>query len=370
MLTPAALKTSATMRIVAGVDSHKSTHTIVFIDELGRMIEILTIPTSPDGYRTALSVAAKLRCSKWGIEGSGLYGYAFGVFIAESGSPVFEVPGVYTKRHRRHSSRHGKSDVNDAQAIAEALLREEDRLPSFFLATMQRALRVRYDQRDRLVRERTKAINRLRSAALRLAITDLPSDLTPLKVIRRISGLASTFRASTLLDPASVAVLDEVEESAEAVEQLGRRIRILETIIKALVQPIASELLELHGVSGVVAAGLIGHAGDVRNLRDASAFATKAGAAPVECSSGKRETVRVNLGGDRQLNRLLHIVAMSQVRKCGHPGRLYYDRKRSEGKTHLAAMRCLKRTLATVIFYRLRDVARRLERGGTDSLAA
>lgn len=45
---------------------------------------------------------------------------------------------------------------------------------------------------------------------------------------------------------------------------------------------------------------------------------------------------------------------MSQVRKRGHDGRKYYDRKRAEGKTHLAAMRCLKRTLATIVFYRLR----------------
>jgi len=34
---------------------------------------------------------------------------------------VLEVPGAITKRHRRHGSRHGKTDSTDARAIAEAV---------------------------------------------------------------------------------------------------------------------------------------------------------------------------------------------------------------------------------------------------------
>jgi transposase len=133
-------------------------------------------------------------------------------------------------------------------------------------------------------------------------------------------------------------------------------------VIASLVRPVGGKLLEVRGISDVAAAGLIGHSGDLRNLRSASAFAMKSGTAPISCSSGRRNNVRVNLGGDRQLNRLLHIVAMSQVRDKSHAGRVYYERKRSEGKTHLAAMRCLKRILATVLFYRLREVHIELER--------
>src|SRR5512146_2369060 len=56
-------------------------------------------------------------------------GYAFAVFALSRGATVLEVPGPYTKRHRRHASRRGKSDANDAQAIAEVVLREPGRLP-------------------------------------------------------------------------------------------------------------------------------------------------------------------------------------------------------------------------------------------------
>lgn len=63
--------------------------------------------------------------------------------------------------------------------------------------------------------------------------------------------------------------------------------------------------------------------------------------------------LRVNHRGDRQLNRLLHIIALVHIRFATHPGRLYYQRKPQEGKTPRAALGALKRRLATVVYYRL-----------------
>ena len=128
---------------------------------------------------------------------------------------------------------------------------------------------------------------------------------------------------------------------------------MIEKQLVPFVERPAPSLLELRGVSAVVAAGLIGHAGLLANCRDASAFAMRAGVAPVACSSGRNQTVRVNTGGNRQLNRCLHIIALVQVRTATHAGRAYYERKRAEGKTYRQAMRSLKRQLATVVFYRL-----------------
>jgi hypothetical protein len=74
---------------------------------------------------------------------------------------------------------------------------------------------------------------------------------------------------------------------------------VAERQLKRLTAEISAELVSVHGISRVVAAGLIGHAGDLRNYRNAGAFAAKCGAAPVPCSSGRRVAVRVNRGGDR-----------------------------------------------------------------------
>jgi transposase len=349
------------MRIVAGVDCHKAGHTIVFVDGVGQVVEHLSIPTTPEGYERALEAGQRLGVTEWGVEGTGCYGFAFAVFAAVQGATVLEVPGSLTKRHRSHGSRRGKSDQVDGRAIAEVVLREEGRLAHFHPAVAQRALRLRYERRDRLVRERTRAANRLRMAAVLIGVVDLPGDITSTKVAQRLATSATRFITDVELSPSMGAVAEDLLDAAEDIVRLNGKIRTVERALKATIQDTATDLTVVHGVSTVVAAGLIGHAGDLRNYRNAAAFASKCGVAPVPCSSGRNVAMRVNTGGDRQLNRLLHVVAMAQVAAKDHPGRRYYDRKRAEGKTHLGAMRCLKRHLATVVFYRLSGIQRVLD---------
>jgi transposase len=341
------------MRIVAGVDCHKASHAVVFLDAVGQVVERLAIPTTEDGYNEALAAAERLGCTAWGLEGAGCYGFAFAVYAAARGATVFEVPGVLTKRHRRHGSRRGKCDDTDAQAVAEVVLREVGRLPTFHLAIVQRALRLRYDRRDRLVRDRTRAANRVRMAAVLIGVMELPADITSTKAARRLAASAIRLREQVPLDLALAAVVDDLQDAAEEIVPLNEKIAAVERHLRAVTREVAPDLLALHGVSTVVAAGLVGHAGDMSHYRNAPAFAAKCGAAPVPCSSGRNVAVRVNSGGNRQLNRLLHVIALAQICAGEHPGRHYYERKRAEGKTHLAAMRCLKRQLATVVYYRL-----------------
>jgi transposase len=54
---------------------------------------------------------------------------------------------------------------------------------------------------------------------------------------------------------------------------------------------------------------------------------------------------------------MLHVMALTQIRQ-DTPGRTYYLRKRTEGKSHKEAMRCLKRRLSDVVYRHLiRDAA-------------
>jgi hypothetical protein len=96
----------------------------------------------------------------------------------------------------------------------------------------------------------------------------------------------------------------------------------------------------------VVAAGLLGRTGGASRFPTAAGFAVYAGAAPIEIASGDKARHRLSRHGDRKLNNALHTIALTQVRITGSRGRLYYDRKIAEGKTHNEAMRCLKRRLA------------------------
>jgi hypothetical protein len=67
-------------------------------------------------------------------------------------------------------------------------------------------------------------------------------------------------------------------------------------------------------------------------------------------------TVRhpLNHGGNRQLNRALYTIAITQIRGDTE-GRTYYRRKRAEGKTSRQALRCLKRRLSDLIYRTLRS---------------
>ncbi len=74
------------------------------------------------------------------------------------------------------------------------------------------------------------------------------------------------------------------------------------------------------------------------------------GTAPVPVSSGRTDRHRLNRLGDRQLNRALHVIAVSRMRS--HPPTLaYVQRRRAEGKTDREIRRCIKRYLARH-FYR------------------
>jgi transposase len=78
-------------------------------------------------------------------------------------------------------------------------------------------------------------------------------------------------------------------------------------------------------------------------------FARHAGTAPIPASSGNTQRHRLHRGGNRQLNRAIHIIALSRARTDPET-RAYLDRKHDEGKTKREAIRCLKRHLARRIW--------------------
>jgi transposase len=102
------------------------------------------------------------------------------------------------------------------------------------------------------------------------------------------------------------------------------------------------------------AATLIGRAAGAERFPTDGHFARQAGAAPIPVSSGRRDRVRLNRGGDRQLNCALHRIAITRARSCPET-RAYLARKLAEGKTKPEAYRCLKRHLARRIWQLLRD---------------
>ncbi len=138
---------------------------------------------------------------------------------------VFEVPGVLTKRERKRSTTRGKSDPIDARAIADTVRRESERLPRYHFSVDREAIRLRYDHQNRMVRERTALINRVRSAAIRLDMQGLPVKFYGQK---RLLQLAERLKERRGANMALDAVVDDALYAIEDIVRLEERIKGIE----------------------------------------------------------------------------------------------------------------------------------------------
>src|SRR5215204_5836904 len=107
--------------------------------------------------------------------------------------------------------------------------------------------------------------------------------------------------------------------------------------------------MDLHGVGPVVAARTLADVGDIA---DRNRFASWTGTAPLDASSGEQNRHRLSRAGNRRMNHMIHIAAISQIR-LDTDGRTYYRRKRADGKRPMEAIRCLKRRISDAIYRQL-----------------
>jgi len=169
---------------------------------------------------------------------------------------------------------------------------------------------------------------------------------------------------------AGAARLRGSERLAPVLRRLGKRARQLsdelarvDRELAAILAGLAPELLAEYGVGPFVAAQLIVSSADPARMRSEAGFASLAGTSPIPASSGQHQRHRLNPGGDRQLNRALHVIALNRIR--GHQEtRDYYQRLQDRGKNKREAIRCIKRFLARR-FYRLLKANPQLAHAGT-----
>jgi transposase len=245
----------------------------------------------------------------------------------------------------------GKSDAVDAFAVARAALREPD-LPRAQLAGPERELKLLTDHRDDLVGQRTAIQQRLRwhlhdiDPGIEVPDRALDRKVWLDKVARKLQTKPRTLQ------------IEIARELLGACRQLTRRINELGGQITQLVKKISPELLSLPGCGALTAAKILGEVAGVARFSSESKLALHAGVAPLEASSGMRQRHRLNRKGNRQLNAAIHRIAVTQGR-IHQPARAYLEKKKTEGKGRLEALRCLKRHLVGIIFKLLRSIERR-----------
>ena len=312
------------------------------VDELGRELGSVTVRNDRTGHRQLRRRAAQRGPDRrFGIEGSGSFGAALAQDLVAAGEIVFEVPATLTDRERRHLHEPGKSDPGDALAIARVLVREQS-LRRVSRPSLADDLELLVIARDELVSERTRVANRLHADLLVLA-TGYGALIPNLVAARHLATVARMLgrHASTRAELA--------RSRLGRLRSIDREVAGLEARLGALVAASGPSLPFLPGVGVIVAAKLLGESGDICQVRSPAAFAALAGASPIQASSGQTQRHRLNRGGNRQLNRALHLMALVQAR-THPPARSYMERRRAEGKTWREGIRCLKRHLSDVVY--------------------
>ncbi|UQN09778.1 transposase [Deinococcus sp. QL22] len=130
---------------------------------------------------------------------------------------------------------------------------------------------------------------------------------------------------------------------------LEAALKELEHAMAILVAQVAPTLLTLQGIGVVMAGTVLAEMGDIKRFETVHHFASDCGAAPVERGSGKNTRWCVNVGGNRQLNRVLHLMALTRLR-CDERTKTFVAKKEQEGKTKRAALRALKTHLARELY--------------------
>lgn len=330
-----------------GIDTHKTTLAACAVDERGAAVAEREFSNDPAGHRALASWAASTTPGALiGIEGSASYGAALARSLLAGGLAVREVPPHLSRRERIRTRRAGKSDPGDALAIARVTLRETS-LPPVRGDDASRQLQLLVKARDDLVSEATRARNRLH-ADLLLLRPGYQQHAARLVGVRQLAWAGRALARRPELQ-ARLA-----RERLARLLALGRQIRALEAEISGRV--VGHPLLSLPGVGPLVAAKLLGEIGDPARFRSADAFAAFAGAAPIPASSGQVQRMRLNRGGNRQLNRALFTIALVQA-SHHPPAQALLARKRAEGKSGREALRCLKRHLARRVYGLLQPLA-------------
>jgi transposase len=334
----------AFMKVLIGVDPHKTSLAVAAVDEAtGELLERTSFPQDHAGLRSLERWAKRFPERSWAMENAGGLGRHLAGRLVAAGESVVDVPPKLSARVRVLSRGNArKNDGLDALATALAASRN-GRLAAVDPEAASEVLSLLSERREDLVAERTRALNRLHGLLRVLVPGGVAGKLSARRAARILRGLRPWGGASDRLRRRLAS------EVLRDVRTLDRKIADLDGRIEAEVEASGTTLTQIFGVGAILAARIIGTVGNVARFPTKAHFASYAGTAPVEASSGEVVRHRLSLAGNRKLNYALHMVATSQARSDARGGE-YYRKKVAEGKSRKEALRCLKRRVSDAVF--------------------
>ncbi|MEU7306190.1 IS110 family transposase [Streptomyces sp. NPDC007206] len=222
--------------------------------------------------------------------------------------------------------------------------------------SLERVLGPRLDHPAVLVLlERHGSPAHLRKAGRRRLVT-LLRPKAPRMAERLVADIFDALDEQTVVVPgteASALIVPSLAASLSAV--LDQR-KVLAARIEELLEahPLSQVLTSMPGIGVRTAARILIDVGDGSGFATAGHLAAYAGLAPATRRSGSSiRGEQPSRRGNKQLKRAFYLAAFASLSQPD--SRAYYDRKRHEGKHHVAAIVCLARRRIDALFAMLRD---------------
>ncbi len=377
----------------AGVDAGKGFHWAHVLDASGR--ELLSRKVQNDEVDLSTLIDEALSLAEeviWAVDQPAGSAALLLALLWERNQRVLYVPGLSVDRARDAYRGESKTDARDARLIADQARMRSDlselKPGEQEIAELQLLLARRRD----LITDRSRTITRLRGALLSLfpalereldlnskgPLTLLTHYQTPAQLKRAGHKRVATYlrnrgvkgsnkvadkalaaaKAQSVTLPAQEEVASRiVAELAEDVLGLKERVEGIDEELERrfFARREARILTSLPGMGPILGAEFLVAVGDMRAFESADRLAAYAGLVPAARDSGKRVGNNKRMrGGNKVLKRVFYQSAFASLRSAPQ-SRVFYDRKRAEGKRHTQALIALARRRVNVVWAMLRD---------------
>ena len=334
---------------VIGIDTHARTHTYAIINTCtGAREDCQAFPTSPAGMNRALAWITKRTTGDLlaAVEGTRSYGATITHALTEAGLTVIEV-----KPPRKQARAGvGKTDEIDATAAAMGVLYQNtERLLTPRAEGTRSALNVLVAARERIDAERTRNRNALNALVREIDLgVDARKPLTD-KQVKEINA----WREHPTDSVAQRYARAEATRLAAAVLDADKLLAANKEHMAELGEQMAPGLAAEFGYGPVTVAWILIAYSHTGRVHSEAAFASMAGVAPLQASSGNTVRHRLNRHGDRKLNQAVDVIA--KVRMQFDPRtKEYVEKRTAEGLSYREIKRILKRYILRKVFRQLR----------------
>jgi transposase len=395
-------------KVHVSVDVGCRRHSVAIGLSSGELLEEFDIDHRPEGFEEFFRrIERHHRCCSDAVPTVAMEGYngharPLDTLIGERGWRLLNVNNLKLARFKEMFPAASKSDRIDARRalelmhLGEVMPQARRALQEVHAPTPENAMLKRLTRRRRaLVNEKSRVLARMQGdlRAVCPGLLDITADaenrwflnlLTHVDDLEKLARLREkTLLAIPAIGAKYAAVIrhwqqqaqfsHEVDYAGPMILEDARRIQTLKSSIEALerrceslaaASDIARLIDTLPGFALVCASELAGEIGTLDRFAGEASLAVYLGMANLDSSSGERQGARA----PGQVNKRAKAAMMTGVdrhRKQVPESQRYYEKKRSEGKTHNQAIRALGRHLCRVLYrmlkhgeaYRIREPA-------------